>query len=112
TGEGVAPGPDVDGAIRPEKIQMTAVRPAAAENCLEGQITGFVYQGAATEYQIALAGGQEMRVIVQNIGETWRAAVVPVGTRVYLCWSRGAGLILSDVHAGSRRDSAEDDEPA
>ena len=112
TANGVAPGTEVDVAIRPEKIQMTAVQPAAAQNCLEGQVTGFVYQGAATEYQIALAGGQEMRVIVQNIGETWRAAVVPVGTRIYLCWSRGAALILSDVGAGLRRDSAEDDEPA
>ena len=42
--------------------------------------------------------------------KTWRAAVIPVGTRVYLCWSRGAALILSDV--GPRRDPAEDDEPA
>jgi spermidine/putrescine transport system ATP-binding protein len=108
--DGRAPGAEVDVAIRPEKIQMTAVRPAAADNCLEGQVGSFVYQGAATEYQIALADGQAVRVIVQNIGETWRAAVVPVGTRVYLCWSRGAALILSDV--GPRRDPAEDDEPA
>ena len=108
--DGRAPGAEVDVAIRPEKIQMTAVRPAAADNCLEGQVGSFVYQGAATEYQIALVDGQAVRVIVQNIGETWRAAVVPVGTRVYLCWSRGAALILSDV--GPRRDPAEDDEPA
>ena len=110
TADGRAPGAEVDVAIRPEKIQMTAVRPAAADNCLEGQVGSFVYQGAATEYQIALADGQAVRVIVQNIGETWRAAVIPVGTRVYLCWSRGAALILSDV--GPRRDPAEDDEPA
>ena len=105
-----APGAEVDVAIRTENIQIAAVPPAAADNCLDGQVGSFVYQGAATEYQIALADGQAVRVIVQNIGETWRAAVIPVGTRVYLCWSRGAALILSDV--GPRRDPAEDDEPA
>src|SRR5262249_60023030 len=105
TADGVAPGAEVDVAIRPEKIQMMAVRPAAADNCLEGQVGSFVYQGAATEYQVALVGGQEMRVIVQNIGETWRAAVVPLGTRGYLCWGRGAALLLSHVHSRSRRGS-------
>src|SRR5262249_60323837 len=49
TADGVAPGTDVDVAIRPEKIQMTAVRPAPARNCLEGQITGLARPGAATQ---------------------------------------------------------------
>ena len=110
TADGAAAGAEVDVAIRPEKIRMTAVRPAAADNCLEGQVASFVYQGAATEYQIALANAQEVRVIVQNVGETWRAAVVPVGTPVYLCWSRGAGLILSDAAGAQPREPGDDDE--
>jgi spermidine/putrescine transport system ATP-binding protein len=101
-------GAEVDIAIRPEKIQMTTERPPAADNCLEGRVVDFVYQGMTTEYQVATAD-QKVRVIAQNVGETWRSALVPVGASVFLSWTRGAGLVLS-AGEGPRLDTVEDDE--
>jgi spermidine/putrescine transport system ATP-binding protein len=109
TADTAGPGTAVDVAVRPEKIQMGIEEPRGADNCVEGQVAAFVYQGVVTEYQVALRDGQKVRVIVQNLRETWGSSVVPQGSRVYLHWSRGAGLVLADTGTADVGTGDEDD---
>jgi hypothetical protein len=51
-----------------------------------------------------------VRVVVQNTGETWRTALVPVGHRVYLSWAEGATLVLHEG-GGAALETGEEDEP-
>jgi spermidine/putrescine transport system ATP-binding protein len=107
--DAAVPGTAVEVAVRPEKIQMGVEEPRGADNCVEGQVAAFVYQGVVTEYQVALRDGQKVRVIVQNLRETWGSSVVPEGSRVYLHWSRGAGLVLADTGTAHVETGDEDD---
>ena len=109
TADAAGPGTAVDVAVRPEKIQMGIEEPRGADNCVEGQVAAFVYQGVVTEYQVELRDRQKVRVIVQNLRETWGSSVVPQGTRVYLHWSRGAGLVLADTGTVDVGTGDEDD---
>jgi spermidine/putrescine transport system ATP-binding protein len=104
-----SPGSEVEVAVRPEKIQMAVEAPDGADNCLEGRVADFVYQGITTEYQVEVLSGQKVRVIVQNLRESWGSSVVPVGSRVYLSWPRGAGLVLGDVARAVQVADGEDD---
>jgi spermidine/putrescine transport system ATP-binding protein len=103
------PGTAVEVAVRPEKIQMAVEEPRGADNCVEGRVAAFVYQGVVTEYQVELRDGQKVRVIVQNLRESWGSSVVPEGSRVYLHWSRGAGLVLADTGTAHVETGDEDD---
>jgi spermidine/putrescine transport system ATP-binding protein len=103
------PGTEVEIAVRPEKVQMAVEAPRGADNCLEGRVTGFVYQGAMTEYQVALPCGQVMRVIAQNVRERWGASVIATGSRVYLHWARGAGLVLADAPGPVSVETGDED---
>jgi spermidine/putrescine transport system ATP-binding protein len=105
-----AAGAHVDVAVRPEKIQIALDKPVDADNCLEGQVADFVYQGALTEYRVSVPPGDTVRVIVPNMRESWAGAVVPAGTRVYLCWPRGASLLLGDAAGAAPAETGEEDE--
>jgi spermidine/putrescine transport system ATP-binding protein len=107
--DAAAPGTTVEVAVRPEKIQMGVEEPRGADNCVEGRVAAFVYQGVVTEYQVELRDGQKVRVIVQNLRETWGSSVVPEGSRVYLHWPRGAGLVLADTGMAHVETGDEDD---
>ena len=107
--DAAVPGTTVEVAVRPEKIQMEVEEPRGADNCVEGQVVAFVYQGMVTEYQVELRDGQKVRVIVQNLRERWGSSVVPEGSRVYLHWSRGAGLVLADTGTARVETGDEDD---
>jgi spermidine/putrescine transport system ATP-binding protein len=106
----VAPGRDVEVAVRPEKIQMAVEAPEGADNCVEGRVASFVYQGVMTEYQVELRHGEKVRVIVQNLRETWGSSVVPEGSPVYLHWSRGAGLVLADAPGAASVETGDEDD--
>ncbi len=77
----------------------------------KGGWTSFIYQGVTTEYQVALASGQKVRVVAQNVQETWRAALVPEGSRVYVHWTSGASLVLRDGAAAATLETGDEDEP-
>jgi ABC-type Fe3+/spermidine/putrescine transport system ATPase subunit len=109
--ETVVPGREVEVAVRPEKIQMSVEeRRPPADNCVEGRVDAFVYQGVMTEYQVELHDGGKVRVIVQNLRETWGASVVPEGRRVFLHWSRGAGLVLADIPGTASVETGDEDD--
>ncbi|MFN8441015.1 MAG: ABC transporter ATP-binding protein [Caldilineaceae bacterium] len=65
----VSKGAKVTVAIRPEKIDFYTTdssRIGSDPNLFEGRVTSVVYIGTDTQYGVQLAGGQSMRVRMQN----------------------------------------------
>jgi putative spermidine/putrescine transport system ATP-binding protein len=60
-GRTLAPGADVELAIRPERIRLLS---GAGENVLDGRVESLVYQGAQTEVTARLDDGQRVLVFV------------------------------------------------
>jgi spermidine/putrescine ABC transporter ATP-binding subunit len=60
-GPALAPGADVEVAIRPERVRLAA---GAGDNVLEARVEGLVYQGAQTELTARLDDGQKVLVFV------------------------------------------------
>ncbi len=54
-------------AIRPERARLHAVTAQILENCVRGRIERVVFNGAATDYEIATEGGS-LRVCALNSG--------------------------------------------
>jgi spermidine/putrescine transport system ATP-binding protein len=111
-GADAPPGAHVEVAVRPEKIQMTLDNPTEADNCLEGRVADFVYQGVTTEYRVTVLSGDTLRVIAQNVRESWGGAVIPTGRRVYLQWSRAASRVLDQAAGAGRVETGDEDEAA
>ncbi len=65
---GVSGPPDssVSVAIRPEKIQMSAAKPAQPDNVVNGVISGVAYLGGATRYLVRLPTGLQLKVTAPN----------------------------------------------
>ncbi len=108
--DGAPMGTEVEVAVRPEKIQMVAEPPPGVDNCLQGQVVDLVYQGVTTEYQVEVAAGRTVRVLLQNLVETWRGALFPVGSRVFLHWARGSSLLLHETPGAGPVETGEEDE--
>jgi putrescine transport system ATP-binding protein len=80
-------------ALRPEKIALSAKRPAARLNAVSGQVWDVGYRGDSSLYQVRLEDGSMMKVAVTN---TARTAGMPVAAsgRVWLSWPADAGVVL------------------
>ncbi|TYB80449.1 ABC transporter ATP-binding protein [Maritimibacter fusiformis] len=82
-------------AIRPEKILVTADRPADRANALEGQIIDIGYLGNISTYHVELPGGQMIKAAMTNSTRldrrdfTW-------DDRVWLSWRETAGVVLTE----------------
>ena len=59
--QALAPGSEVEVAIRPERVQLAT---AQRDNVLEGRIVRLSYQGALTEVTAEVAGGQRLLAFV------------------------------------------------
>lgn len=72
-------------SIRPEKIHLSPAGSAVPAQAMgvEGQVTSILYLGANTRYDVALDGGGEMTVTLQNRDQHGGAAE---GDRVLLWW--------------------------
>jgi putative spermidine/putrescine transport system ATP-binding protein len=72
-------------SIRPEKIHLAAPGTSAPANAMavEGRVAAVLYLGASTRYDVALDGGGEITVNVQNRD---RHAEPAEGERVQLWW--------------------------
>jgi spermidine/putrescine transport system ATP-binding protein len=110
TPDGAPMGAEVEVAVRPEKIQMAAEPPPGVDNCLPGRVVDLVYQGVTTEYQVEVAAGRTVRVLLQNLVEIWRGAAFPVGSRVFLHWTRGSSLLLREAPGAGPPETGEEDE--
>tara|TARA_R100000005_G_scaffold83854_1_gene51757 strand:+ start:43064 stop:44191 length:1128 start_codon:yes stop_codon:yes gene_type:complete len=80
-------------AIRPEKVLVTADRPADAENAIQGRIHDIAYLGNISTYHVEVAGGRLLKAQtantrrIENRGFTWE-------NRVWLSWDATAGVLL------------------
>ena len=91
----VALGTAVGVALRPEKVQIEAQRPLAAdENCFAGRVVEVGYLGGLSIYRVKLDNGAEMKATAAN---RTRLIERPIGwdDRVWLSWPAEAGLVLT-----------------
>jgi putrescine transport system ATP-binding protein len=91
----VALGTAVCVALRPEKVQIEAQRPLAAdENCFAGRVAEVGYLGGLSIYRVKLDNGTEMKATAAN---RTRLVERPIGwdDRVWLSWPAEAGLLLT-----------------
>ncbi|MAA71598.1 MAG: polyamine ABC transporter ATP-binding protein [Bermanella sp.] len=89
-----APQQRVHVALRPEKINMTRIKPAQDDNCLKGEIIEIAYMGSLSVYRVRLQSGKEIRVTQPNfardMGErfTWNE-------HVFLSWDVDSSVVLT-----------------
>jgi spermidine/putrescine transport system ATP-binding protein len=101
-------GADVDVTVRPEKIRLSRQIPSLVENCLEGRIAEIVYQGANTEYHVALKSGPRLRAVTQNSNGIGGEALADVGAAVFVHWPASATLVMGASKDGAWADAADD----
>jgi putrescine transport system ATP-binding protein len=88
-------GTSVHFAIRPEKITISADRPADADNAVKGKVLDIAYLGNVSTYHVRLPSGHVMKAQTANnrrIGRrsfTWE-------DEVWLSWTDTAGVVLTE----------------
>jgi spermidine/putrescine transport system ATP-binding protein len=106
TRQWISQGKEVEVAVRPEKIHLSQHAPTPAENCLEGHVAQVVYQGASTEYYVALASGSRLRVVAQNTSADAAEAPADRGAPVFVHWATNATLVMVAAAAEMPRNHA------
>ncbi len=93
--EALAHGMRVAIAVRPEKVRISAVRPANdAENTVRGRVWDVGYLGGVSTYKVRLADGTTMAATVANVSRRTETAIAP-DQEVMLSWAPGAALVLT-----------------
>jgi putrescine transport system ATP-binding protein len=88
-------GQDAWFAIRPEKISLSLdAPPAAAVNCIAGEVWDIGYLGDVSIYHVRLPDGTTMKSTVTN---RTRLVERPVtwDDKVWLTWPHDAGIVLT-----------------
>ena len=93
---GISSAPDatVWVAIRPEKLNMSRVEPAARENAVRGVVKEVAYMGDMSIYLVQIDTGKTVRVTLPNIARhaddriTWDETV-------YLTWHPSSPVVLT-----------------
>ena len=80
-------------AIRPEKIAITAERPADAVNAIAGKVLDIAYLGNLSTYHVALPGGQVIKAQTANTRRISRRSFTWEDP-VWVSWSVTAGVLL------------------
>jgi putrescine transport system ATP-binding protein len=80
-------------ALRPEKLIMSAERPAGAKNMLAGTISEIGYRGEMSVYKVRLADGSLMKVSIANVNAR-SGAPFAESDAVWLSWPPDAGIVL------------------
>jgi putrescine transport system ATP-binding protein len=81
-------------ALRPEKIGISAERPADEKNVVAGTISEIGYRGEMSTYKVRLADRSLMKVSVANVSARNRAPYAE-GAAVWLSWLPDAGIVLT-----------------
>jgi len=89
-----APGATVWAAIRPEKMQMSRERPAAADNWTVATVRDIAYMGDLSVYLLRLPSGKVVRVTQPNV---YRHADERVtwDEQVYLQWDASSPVVVT-----------------
>ncbi|WP_108258627.1 ABC transporter ATP-binding protein [Mangrovicoccus ximenensis] len=93
-GTEVALGQSVFYAIRPEKIWVGAEPHPDRINSVEGTIVDIGYLGDVSTYHVRLDSGQMIKALMTN-AERYAASRFTWNDRVWLSWSRHAGVVLT-----------------
>ncbi len=83
-GAGLAPGAPLELTVRPEKIEISATRPAGRGCVLRGEVTEVVYLGTSTNFSVATTTGADIVVFQQNSAAA--GDVAARGDSVWLSW--------------------------
>ncbi len=78
------PGDSLEITVRPEKIELTAGRPAGDGCALRGTVTEVVYLGTSTNFAVSTTTGADIVVFQQNSASAGEA--VGRGDSVWLSW--------------------------
>jgi putrescine transport system ATP-binding protein len=91
---GSAAGNTVWIALRPEKVRISRERPAAADNCVVGQVCSIGYLGDISVYKVRLESGVIMKAALANMT---RLLEQPIGLDdcVWLSWPPDAAVVLT-----------------
>ncbi|MGR3564515.1 MAG: ABC transporter ATP-binding protein [Heliomarina sp.] len=81
-------------AIRPEKITITADRPEAADNCVQGKIHDIAYLGNLSTYHVELPNGTIIKAQTANTRRIARRSFT-WEDQVWLSWTATAGVMLA-----------------
>ena len=81
---GLAPGAPVELTVRPEKIEISAGRPASSGCVLRGAVTEVVYLGTSTNFSVTTTTGADIVVFQQNSAAA--GDVAARGDNVWLSW--------------------------
>ncbi|WP_058287499.1 ABC transporter ATP-binding protein [Leisingera aquaemixtae] len=82
-------------AIRPEKVSISAEKPAAADNAVQGRILDIAYLGNISTYHVELPTGAVIKAQSANTRRiarrdfTWEDSV-------WLSWTATAGVLLAE----------------
>ncbi len=88
-----SPGQRLWYAVRPEKLQASAVRPPQECNCIAGEIDDIAYLGDVTSYRVALPTGKI--VLVSRMNESRDAqGTLTWGDMIHVHWQPTAGVAL------------------
>jgi putrescine transport system ATP-binding protein len=83
-------------ALRPEKLRMSAEKPAAGHhNALSGTVAEVGYRGDVSLYKVRLADRSLMKVALANTSARGKAQFA-VKDVVWLSWPPEAGVLLTD----------------
>ncbi len=81
-------------ALRPEKIVLSADRPAA-DRTAAGKVIDVAYEGDRSLYRVAVDNGPMMQVAQMNVARTTESAFKR-GDDVWLGWADDAGQVLDE----------------
>jgi spermidine/putrescine transport system ATP-binding protein len=84
SGEGLRPGSPLELTVRPEKIEISAGRPAGRGCVLRGEVTEVVYLGTSTNFSVTTTTGADIVVFQQNSAAA--GDVAARGDNVWLSW--------------------------
>jgi putrescine transport system ATP-binding protein len=91
---GAKPGDTVWVALRPEKVRVLRVKPAATENCVSGVVRDIAYLGDLSVYNVALDDGFVMHAAAANLTRLIERSI-SWDDRVWLTWDAAAGIVLT-----------------
>ncbi len=80
-------------AIRPEKIAISAEKPADAPNAVQGKVLDIAYLGNLSTYHVELPGGQIIKAQTANTRRLARRDITWEDS-VWISWSATAGVLL------------------
>ena len=81
-------------ALRPEKIELAAERPATA-HAATGRVVDIAYEGDRSLYRVAIENGPVMLVATMNVMRA-RESAHRRGDTVWLGWADDAGQVLDE----------------